>query len=343
MLLPADRAEKKPPTRNEWRRRMNNAKTAPLYRSTVKRIEFPIVLFVIIVFFVFSSLSENFSNIQNIKLIALQISINGICAIGMTMAVLLGGINLSIGSVLALCATCAGLFNNMGMPLPLIVLLSVLIGGLCGVLNGFLIVRFRIPDIIATLATMSIIRGLAVTISGGKWVTNFTEDFSRMGQGFFLGLPFPFIVFIVLALAFGLFLSHFNWGRKLYAIGGNKEAAMLIGINEGRIRATVYIIDGMLIGLAAVLYAAMMANVQASTAGNNMTNLILASVLIGGASIFGGKGTLLGTAFGVFLMGMIRNGMILIKASEYWVDAITGGLIILALIINIIQQKGLER
>ena len=322
---------------------MNNTRFAKIYKSIIRRIEFPIILFVILIFFVFSMLSENFSNIQNLKLIALQISINGICAIGMTMVVLLGGINLSIGSVLALCATCAGLFNNAGIPLPIIIILTIIIGGLCGILNGFLIVRFRIPDIIATLATMSIIRGIAVTISGGKWVTNFTNDFSILGQGNFLGIPYAFIVFIVLAVLFGIILSKFNWGRKLYAVGGNKEAALLIGINEKRIRASVYLIDGMLIGLAAVLYAGMMANVQASTAGNNISNLILASVLIGGASIFGGKGTLLGTSFGVLLMGMIRNGMILIKASEYWVDAITGGLIILALIINVIQQKSLQR
>lgn len=311
-------------------------------KSTARRIEFPIVVFVILIFFVFSGLSDNFASIANLKLIALQISVNGICAIGMTMVVLLGGINLSIGSVLALCATCAGLFNNMGIPLPLNLLLCMTIGGLTGLLNGFLIIRLKIPDIIATLATMSIIRGIAVTISGGKWITNFTKEFSSIGQGNFLGLPYPFIIFIVLVVIFSLVLSNSNWGRKLYAAGGNSEAALLIGINEKKIRGSVYLIDGILIGLASVLYAAMMANVQASTAGNNITNLILASVLIGGASIFGGKGTLVGTGFGILLMGMIRNGMILVRASEYWVDAITGGLIILALIINIVQQKWLK-
>ncbi|UOQ86997.1 ABC transporter permease [Gracilibacillus salinarum] len=300
--------------------------------------ETPIILFTIIVAFVFSMLSPLFLQASNIETILLQITITGIVAIGMTMVILLGGMDLSVGAVLALVSTIVGLLVNAGFNVWIAALIGILAGILCGVINGLIITLLNIPDIITTLATMYIFRGIAVYLSGGVWITNFPVAFSFFGQGTLLGLPFPVIVLVVLAITFGFVLKFTRFGRRIYAIGGNKHAAKLSGMAMKRAKLYVYLYSGMLSGFAAIIYASNVGSIQASTAALNISFDVIAAALIGGASIFGGVGTILGSMFGVLLLGIIQNGVIVSQFSPYWVDAITGLLIVVAIIINSVKR-----
>ncbi|WP_068784154.1 ABC transporter permease [Paenibacillus phocaensis] len=299
--------------------------------------ETPIIFFTLAVGILFALISPNFLQIGNVMQILEQNISTFIVAIGMTMVILLGGIDLSVGSVLALTATSVGLFLSNGMPPWLASLLGIAIGIACGAFNGYFIAVMNIPDIIVTLATMYIFRGLAVGISGGTWMTNFPESFQFYGQGHILGISFPLIIAVILIISFAFLLKFTRFGRRIYSIGGNKAAAKLAGISLPKTKFMVYVYSGMLVGIAAVIFASKVGSVQASTAGNSLSFEVMAAVLIGGGSIFGGIGTIAGTMIGVLLMGLIKNGLVIVKVSPFWVDATTGFLIILAIVINTLQ------
>ncbi|MCT2534736.1 ABC transporter permease [Aquibacillus koreensis] len=304
-----------------------------------KRREAPIILFTIVLFCIFSLISSNFLKPDNLGLILTQITTTGLISIGMLMVILFGGIDLSVGSVLAVVATVVGMLVNAGINPFVAALIGMVVGAICGAFNGLFIAWFNIPEIITTLATMFIFRGIAVAISGGEWVTNFPDSFNFFSQGKIIGIPVPIALFATGAIMFGYILSQTRFGRRVYAIGGNKEAAKLAGMSTRKTKFLVYISSGMLTSVAAVIYASQVGSIQASTAGSGIEFTVIAAVLVGGASIFGGVGTMLGTAFGVLLMGMIKNGLVLTQASVYWVDATTGFILILAIIINTVQRS----
>ncbi|MFF2089576.1 ABC transporter permease [Paenibacillus sp. NPDC058174] len=300
--------------------------------------EAPIILFTIIVTLLFAVISPDFLQFDNLKLILDQNISMFIVAIGMTMVILLGGMDLSVGSVLAVTATSVGLFLSHGIHPWIAAAMGIAIGVLCGMVNGYFIAVRKIPDIIVTLATMYIFRGIAVGISGGTWMTNFPADFRFFGQGYLLGISFPLLIAIILIAIFIYLLKFTRPGRRIYAIGGNNSAAKLAGISVARSKFMVYVLTGLLVGIASVIFAAKVGSVQASTAGNSLSFEVMAAVLIGGGSIFGGVGTIAGTMLGVLFMGIIKNGLIISKVSPFWVDAATGFLIILAIGINTLQR-----
>jgi ribose transport system permease protein len=300
--------------------------------------EAPIIVFTILVILLFSIISPDFLQFDNIKLILDQNISMFIVAIGMTMVILLGGMDLSVGSVLAVTATSVGLFLSHGIHPWVAALMGIFIGVLCGMFNGYFIAVRKIPDIIVTLATMYIFRGIAVGISGGTWMTNFPEGFRFFGQGKLMGFSFPLLIAIVLIAIFIYLLKFTRAGRRIYAIGGNGSAAKLAGISVAKSKFMVYVLTGLLVGVASVIFASKVGSVQASTAGNSLSFEVMAAVLIGGGSIFGGIGTVAGTMLGVLFMGIIKNGLIISKVSPFWVDATTGFLIILAIVINTLQR-----
>ncbi|MCJ7842971.1 ABC transporter permease [Lederbergia sp. NSJ-179] len=308
--------------------------------SHIRKVkEIPILVFTLVIFVVFSTLSSNFFTVGNISLILTQMTTTGLIAIGMLMVILFGGIDLSVGSVLAVVGTIVGMLVNAGVNPTLAALIGLIVGAICGAVNGFFITRFNIPDIITTLATMFIFRGLAVAISGGQWVNNFPSSFNYFGQGSFLAIPVSVWLLIIASVIFWYVLTQTTFGRRIYAIGGNPDAAKLAGMNIKKTKLYVYICSGMLTSVAAVIFASNIGNVQASTAGKGIEFTVIAAVLIGGASIFGGVGTLPGTIIGVLLMGVIKNGLVLSQASVYWIDAATGFILILAIIMNTIQRS----
>ncbi|QHW33897.1 ABC transporter permease [Paenibacillus rhizovicinus] len=300
--------------------------------------EAPIIVFTILITLLFSITSSDFFQFDNVKLILDQNISTFIVAIGMTMVILLGGMDLSVGSVLAVTATAVGLLLSHGIHPWIAALLGIIIGGLCGMVNGYFIAVRKIPDIIVTLATMYIFRGIAVGISGGTWMTNFPEGFRFFGQGKLFGISFPLLIALVLIAIFVYLLKFTRSGRRIYAIGGNGSAAKLAGIDVAKSKFKVYVLTGLLVGVASVIFASKVGSVQASTAGNALSFEVMAAVLIGGGSIFGGIGTVAGTMLGVLFMGIIKNGLIISKVSPFWVDASTGFLIILAIIINTLQR-----
>lgn len=314
--------------------RQNNGLT-----RVVGRKEFPIIVFTVLVYGTFSVLAPNFNTLNNAAVIAQQITINGIVALGMTIVIMIGGMDLSVGSLLSLCGVLAGMMDNLGFPVPVTILLTLLVGGALGALNGLLIVRLHIPDIIVTLATMNIFRGVAVMLTKSQWITDFSEAFLRVGSGKGGLVSIPILVYVLLAAAVAAGLKWTPFGRLLYAVGGNREAAALMGLNVSAIKVKVYLIDGLLMGVSGLLFASTFGSIQAATAATSMQFQTMSSALIGGANIFGGAGSVLGTVFGTVLMGVIKNGLVQIHASEYWLDFITGAVILLALMVNLVQVR----
>ena len=276
----------------------------------------------------------SFSNLQGILS---QMAINGICVIGLTLCVLMGGIDFSAGAILAACACFCGMIVNHGIATGISVIISILIGFLCGALNGFLISRLVITPIIATLGSMYIFRGVTTLFTRGNWISNFPAGFGWPGQTFILGVPLHFLVFVLLAAAAHYVLICCNTGRKLYACGANPEAAKLFGLNYNKYRFMVYTISGGFLGLAGAIYASMVGTVSSDTTGLNTSNDLLAAALVGGVSINGGKGTVIGACLGVLLMQIIRNGLIISRLAEYWSEAATGLIIVLALMLNVLE------
>jgi ribose/xylose/arabinose/galactoside ABC-type transport system permease subunit len=308
-----------------------------------QKTEFSITVFTLLVYCIFSSLAVNFNKFTNVMVIVQQVSINGIVALGVTIVIMIGGMDLSVGSILTLCGVCAGLMDNAGFPLWLVIVVAIIAGVSAGTINGFLITVLQIPDIIVTLATMNIYRGLAVIITGSKWVTGFTPAFLSIGStknGF---LCVPVLIFAATIVAFSFMLRMMPFGRVLYALGGNRQAAQLMGLNVKAIRIKVYAINGLLLAFAGLILPSMIGNIQAATAASSLQFETMGSALIGGANIFGGAGSVSGTVAGVLLMGIIRNGLVQVSVSEYWLHFITGTVILLALIANLPQIRGKRR
>lgn len=308
-------------------------------RGLRKRTETPILLFTLAVYLAFFVVAPNFRGATNLMVIVQQIAINGMVALGMTIVIMIGGMDLSVGSVLSLCGVCGGMLDNAGLPIFLTVALTLCLGMAAGAVNGLLITRLHIPDIIVTLATMNIFRGVAVIITGAKWVTDFSPAFKAVGSttGGFL-CP-PVVMYAIAIAVFAFMLRKMNFGRKLYALGGNPGAASLMGMNVNSLRVRVYIVNGLLLAMAGLMFASMMNSIQAATAATGLQFQTMSAALIGGANIFGGAGSVLGTVAGSFLMGVIKNGLVQIHASEYWLDFFTGAIILLALIVNLLQSR----
>lgn len=307
------------------------------------RSEISVVLLIVILFIIFSFLSSEFSTWENISLILSQSTSVAIMGIGMTMVVILGGMDLSIGSVVSLSATVTCLLMTNQVPVPIAALAGVATGMLSGLINGLIIANLRIPDIIVSLATMYIFRGAAIAVSKSQWLTNFPDSFDYLGKGTLLWIPFPAVVTLILAIIFSYILTNTRFGRKIYACGGNPEAAKISGIHYKSVKVIVYVLSGMLAAVAAVLYASKVGSIQSSSTGTTFTNDVLAAVLIGGASIYGGVGTVFGTVAGAVLLGMVKNALILVKVSTYWIDAITGGMILAAMLISTYQKMKKNR
>ena len=312
---------------------------AGIWSRLGKRTETPILLFTLAIYLAFWVAAPNFRGMTNFMVIVQQMAINGLVALGMTLVIMIGGMDLSVGSILSLCGVCGGMLDNAGFPLWATLLFTLCLGMLAGAVNGFLITRLRIPDIIVTLATMNIFRGIAVIITGAKWITDFTPGFKMIGStlgGFFCP---PVLVYVAVIATFAFMLRKMNFGRKLYALGGNPNAASLMGMNVGSLRVRVYTLNGALLAMAGLMFASMMNSIQAATAATALQFQTMSAALIGGANIFGGAGSVLGTVGGSFLMGSIKNGLVQIHASEYWLDFFTGAIILLALIVNLLQSR----
>lgn len=293
-------------------------------------------LFVVI--FIFWLLSPYFFSTSNLVNILLQSSINAIIAVGMTFVIITAGIDLSVGSIVAFSAVILASAMQSGIGVPIAILISLIVGTLCGLSNGLLISYGKLPAFIATLGMMSIARGTALLVTQGKPISGFAPEFRFLATGEIFSIPFPVILMIIIYIVAHIVLKKTLLGRYTYAIGGNEEASHLSGINTKIIKTTVYGISGLLSGFAGVILTARLNSAQ-PIAGIMYELDAIAAVVIGGTSLMGGEGKISGTLIGALIMGVLRNGLNLLGVSSFVQQIVIGAVIIIAVLVDMILKK----
>jgi len=299
-----------------------------------------IILFVLVAIIVFFTVvSPNFMTLANFINIFKQVSVNGIIAIGMTFVILSGGIDLSVGSIVAFAGVVAASIaqsNNGNWWLAIFAALGV--GLALGLINGILVARFNVVPFIQTLAMMSIARGLTMIYSNGQPISGLNQAFTSIGTGDICKIPYIVIIFVVVFLIALFYLYRTKQGKYIYAIGGNDKAAYISGIKVRVIKVSVYVISGLLCGIAAVVLTARTASgLPTAATGYEMNGI--AAVVIGGTSLFGGTGSLFGTFIGILIIGVLNNGLDLINVNTYIQSIITGIIIIAAVMLDRSMSK----
>ena len=283
---------------------------------------------------VLSVLSPAFLTAQNVINVLRQISINAVLAVGVTYVILTGGIDLSLGSVVAITGVLAAIFAHPGAyPLIAPIAIGILGGILIGVVNGVVITRFRVAPFIATLGMMTIARGGALIISKGRPVSNLSDSFNFIGNGSLLGVPVPVLILAGVFLASHFVLRRTTFGRYVYAVGGNEEAARASGIGTHRIKIACYSICAGLAGLAGIIQASRIATGQPN-AGIAYELDAIAAVVIGGTSLSGGIGGVTGTILGALIIGTLNDGLDLLNVSSYYQQVVKGMIIIGAVVLD---------
>src|SRR4030065_2830860 len=311
-------------------------------RDLFRKREFSLFIFILFIVFGVSLRTPSFLYINNFVDILDDTAILSIVAIGQLIIIVTGGIDLSVGSSLALSGMSVALLNQYhpGIPIFVIILISIAIGLLLGSINGLLVSRAKIPPVITTLGTMSIYRGLVFVLCKGSWVSahEMTETFRGFPRSSFLGISSLIWISILIVILFLIFLTLTRTGREIYGVGGNKIASQYVGINLKKIQYIVFTLGGGITGLAGFLWVARYAAAQSETAIGFEFQTIAACV-IGGVSIAGGTGTIIGVVLGSFFMGIVYNALTMINVSPFWQMAIQGFIILCAIIINTVMDK----
>jgi len=321
----------------------NSTSATPPVRSYLSNLVWTLVrfreagisIFILLLMFVVTLRAPSFLTTDNFNDILLNISILVIVALAQTMVIITHGIDLSVSSMIGLVAMMVAFVvkQNPEMPVIFAVLLGMALGSVLGSFNGLIITRGNVPPIIATLGTLSIYRGLVFFYSQGTWINSFElpDNFKMLSKGTPLGLPNMVIIAVLVALVVYYFLNHTRTGRDIYAVGTNPDAAPFAGIRKDRIIFLVYLLSGILAGLAAVLWVSRFESAQTNTASGFELQTVAASV-VGGVSISGGVGTVPGVLLGALLLGIIQNSLTLIRISPFWQLAAQGLLILIAVI-----------
>lgn len=291
-----------------------------------------------IVCIVLAIIEPAFISSGNVLNVLRQISITGYIAIGMLMVIITGGIDLSSGVIVGLCAAIGSDFAHPGQPAILGVLVGLAIGALCGAISGSLISFLKLPPFIATLGIKLIVNGAALIYTNGHPTTDLNEGFLSIGGGSILGIPVP-VWILVICIVIGIFLLNFTkFGRYVYAIGGNELAAQISGINVKLTKMMVYVLSGLFAGLSGIVLASRV-SAGSPVAGLNYEMDAITICVIGGCSLSGGSGSMSGTIAGMLLIGVITNGMNLMNVSSYWQLTVKGVIIILAVIFDMYSKK----
>lgn len=286
----------------------------------------------------FSVLSPTFPTISNLLTILRQVAALGIMAMGMMFVMLLGNVDLSIGTQVSLLGiVMAYCMVNLGFSIPLTILIGFGLGLLIGLINGFVVTYCKIPSIIATMGTSWIFKGLSYTLCGAQPIYGFPKSFSSLGQGTFFGIPIPIFIFIAICAASSFIFNKTTYGRSLYAVGSNSNASYLSGLNVYFMKMSSYVICAFLTTIAAIILLSRVNSGQASTGiGQEMD--VMTSVVLGGICFTGGDGQVSGSIAGVLVMGVISNGLVMLGAGEYVQLMVKGLILIFALSINSIKQ-----
>lgn len=285
------------------------------------------------------STNRSFVSSQNIFNVLRQTSTNLYLACGMTMVIILGGIDLSVGSIIALSGCiAAGCVVHLNLPLGVALLVGILIGLLVGVFDGMVVAKTTIPAFIVTLATMNIARGLAYVYTGGSPVRVMTQQWEFIGGGYVGIFPTPVLILVLILIVTGLIMNKTKLGRYIYAVGGNPQAAEFSGINVVRVKFLVYAFSGVMAGIAGIVLASRMYSGQ-PTAGEGAEMDAIAAVVVGGTSMAGGSGKLGGTIIGGLIIGILSNGLNLMNVNSFWQYVVKGVVILLAVYVDFIRHR----
>lgn len=314
----------------------------------------------ILIFGFFAIYSDSFLQTNNLIILTKQVAINAILGIGMTFVILTGGIDLSVGSIVGLAGIIAGGLINEGLILPMfgvvvyfnvwiVMLIALCAGMLIGLINGTIITRFGVAPFIATLGMLYIARGMALLYNNGATFPNLVGDpelgntgFTRLGASELLGLPYSIWIMAVLGLIAVFVATKTPFGRQVYAIGGNERAARLSGVRVKTVTLLTYVISGFCAAMVGLIITSQLVSAHPATGESFELNAI-AAVVLGGTSLSGGRGTIGGTIIGAFVIGVLNNGMIIEGVSSFWQMVITGIVIILAVIIDRVQERWQQR
>lgn len=307
-------------------------------------VKFQSLIALLIMCLVLGLLSDKFFTVANGWNVMRQISVNICISVGMTLVVLTAGIDLSVGSILAFCGAVSASLLKSGIEIPSInlfigftllggIVAGLVTGSLLGAFNGWTITRFKVPPFVATLAMLTIARGLTMLWTGGFPISGLGENFAVIGTGWFLGIPVPvWISGVVIVFAIGI-TKKTKLGRYIYAIGGNENAARLSGINIKKVKIIVYSLAGMLAAVGGLIVTSRLDSAQPN-AGMSYELDAIAAVVIGGTSLSGGKGTIMGTVLGAIIIGVLNNGLVLLDVSPFWQQVVKGLVILLAVVID---------
>jgi ribose transport system permease protein len=288
------------------------------------------LVILVVMWAVLGLLSPYFFTVDNLFEITLQMAVIGIIAAGETFVILSGGIDLSVGSVFACSAVVGGLVFESTGNLPLALTATVCFGALLGLIDGLLITKLLVPPFIATLGMMGVARGLALILSGGVPIYGLDQRYRFIGQGkLFDVIPVPTVIVLVVFILGFIIANYSRFGRFIYAIGSNTEAARLSGIKVARVTVGVYVISGLLCGLASIIEAGRLGIVQPA-GGNGYELLAIGAVVVGGASLFGGEGSIIATLIGAIIVTTIRNGLNILGVNAFWQYVVNGMVIIAA-------------
>ncbi|WP_199711216.1 ABC transporter permease [Tessaracoccus antarcticus] len=286
-----------------------------------------------------SIMAPYFLSIDNGLNVARSVSINAILAAGMTMIIITGGIDLSVGSILAVSGVTGVLLFVAGVPSPLALLGGVAAGALAGFINGAFVAWLALPAFIVTLGSMTYLRGIAYSLLEGQPLISSDLGYRAIGNGAVAGIPTPVVVMVVVYLVFWFILERTKFGRHVYAVGGNMEAARLAGINVKKVLLAVYTIGGAAAGLAGIIFSARVLSAQ-PTAGQSYELDAIAAVVLGGTSLMGGRGRVIGTLVGALIIGVLTNGLVLMNVPFFYQLIVKGVVIVIAVAIDSLRRFG---
>ena len=291
----------------------------------------------------FPGTSSSFPTQRNLFNVLRQISTNMLLACGMTMVIILGGIDLSVGSIIALTGVfAAGCVSRYGLPIPIAMIVGILIGVVFGLFNGLVVSKTTIPPFIVTLATMNVARGLAGVYTGGSPVRVVSQEWQWIGAGYIGPFPVPVIIMVLFFIISLLILNNTKMGRHIYAVGGSALAARFSGIKVSKVKFFVYLYSGLMAGIAGVILASRMYSGQ-PTAGDGAEMDAIAAVVVGGTSMSGGSGKLGGTLIGALIIGVLNNGLNLMNVNSFWQTVLKGIVILLAVFLDYIRNIKAQR
>lgn len=307
-------------------------------KNLVKQREFVIFLIVVVLFVLMTIASPYFLTRANLLAVMLGLSLEAIIAVAMVHLMVTGGFDMSVGSVVAFTGASTALMLRSGMPVFLAVLFGMCLGACIGLLNGMIVAKIGINPFVTTLSSLSLYRGLTLIVTKGQNVTGLPASFKAIGQAKVYGIQTPIIICVVLLIVGDILLRKSRFFRQSYYIGGNEHAARLSGIAVDRIKVLAYVLTGLFAAISGIVMTARLGSASV-TAGTGLELRVITAVIIGGASLGGGEGTILGAFLGTLLMGLISNALTLMGVDVYWQTFVTGATLLTAVLIDTLSKK----